>query len=62
MIIALYLHGLKLDLLLWPYLLGSDDAPATANRGEEKNVLSAASISASRCWPLVVGMSMEIWR
>jgi hypothetical protein len=37
-----------LAVLLWPYLLGSDDAPATAKRGEEKKVLSAVSISSSR--------------
>lgn len=39
-----------------PYLFGSEDAPATAKRGEEKNVLRAASISASFLWPRVVGM------
>ena len=36
------------SVLLWPNLLGSEDAPATAKRGFEKNILSAASISASR--------------
>jgi hypothetical protein len=45
------------SVLLWPYLDGSEEAPATAKRGEEKNIFSAASISASRFWPLVVGMS-----
>jgi len=30
---------------LWPYLLASELAPATAKRGEEKNVFSAASIA-----------------
>lgn len=45
-----------LSVLLWPYLVGSEDAPATANRGDEKKVFSAASISSSRLWPLVVGI------
>lgn len=36
-------------VLLWPYLLGSEEAPATAKRGEEKNVLRATSIFSSRC-------------
>lgn len=44
------------SVLLWPYLVGSEDAPATANRGDEKKVFSAASISSSRFWPLVVGI------
>jgi hypothetical protein len=48
------------SVLLWPYLDGSEEAPATAKRGEEKKVLSAASISASRAWPRVVGMSDEL--
>jgi hypothetical protein len=43
-------------ILLWPYLLGSEDAPATAKRGDEKKSLSAASISVSRCWFLVMGI------
>ena len=43
-------------LPLCPNFEGSDDAPATANRGEAKKVFSAASISASRFWPLVVGI------
>lgn len=32
-------------LLLWPNLEGSEDAPATANRGDEKKVFTAVSIS-----------------
>jgi hypothetical protein len=44
---------------LWPYLLGSEDAPATAKRGEEKKVRSATSMFASRVWFLVVGMSQK---
>jgi len=40
-------HGVD-SILLWPNLVGSEDAPATAKRGFEKNSLSAASISASR--------------
>ena len=44
---------------LCPNLEGSEDAPATAKRGDEKNVLSAASISASRFWPLVIGMCIS---
>jgi hypothetical protein len=47
-------------VLLWPYLDGSEEAPATAKRGEEKKVFSAASISASRAWPRVVGMNDEL--
>jgi len=43
-------------LLLCPYLEGSDEAPATANRGEEKKVLSATSMSVARFCPLVVGI------
>jgi hypothetical protein len=46
-------------ILLWPYLLGSEDAPATAKRGEEKKVRSATSMFASRVWFLVVGMSQK---
>lgn len=38
----------RLAVPLWPNLEGSEDAPATAKRGEEKKVLRAASISASR--------------
>lgn len=34
----------------------AEDAPATANRGDEKKTFSAASISSSRFWPLVVGI------
>lgn len=30
---------------LWPYLVGSELAPATAKRGDEKNVFNAASMS-----------------
>ena len=43
-------------VLLWPYLCGSDDAPATAKRGDEKKSFSAASMSAACCWPRVVGI------
>ena len=43
-------------ILLCPYLYGSEEAPATAKRGLEKKSFSAASISASRFWPRVVGM------
>jgi hypothetical protein len=41
---------------LWPYLDGSEDAPATAKRGEEKKILRAASMSAERLCPRVWGM------
>lgn len=30
--------------ILWPYLVGSELAPATAKRGDEKNVFNAASM------------------
>lgn len=43
-------------ILLCPNLEGSEDAPATAKRGEAKNVFSAASMFASRFWPRVVVM------
>lgn len=43
-------------VLLCPYFVGSDDAPATANRGEEKKVFNAASMSVSRFCARVVGM------
>lgn len=33
-----------MNILLCPNLLGSDEAPATAKRGAEKKVLTAASI------------------
>jgi hypothetical protein len=36
--------------------VGSELAPATAKRGDEKNILRAASISASRFWPRVCGI------
>jgi hypothetical protein len=48
------------SVLLCPYLLGSEDAPATANRGDEKKVLSAASISSSRFWLRVEGMRLSL--
>lgn len=44
------------SVLLCPYLDESEDAPATAKRGDEKKVFSAASMSASRFCPRVVGM------
>lgn len=44
---------------LWPYFAGSEDAPATAKRGEEKKVLSAVSISWVRFWPRVRGIAGE---
>jgi len=50
------LREMGVDVLLWPYLLGSEEAPATAKRGEEKNVLRAASISASHFCPRVAGI------
>jgi hypothetical protein len=51
--------GYLVYILLWPYLLVSEDAPATAKRGEEKKVRSAASMFASRVWFLVVGMGLS---
>lgn len=44
------------ELPLWPNLEGSEDAPATANRGEEKNIFSAASIPAFRFDLRVIGI------
>lgn len=46
-------------VLLWPYLCGSEDAPATAKRGDAKKVRSAASMSASRVWPRVTGIRLD---
>lgn len=34
-------------LLRWPNFLGSEDAPATANRDEEKKTFAALSMSSS---------------
>jgi hypothetical protein len=47
------------ELPLWPNLEGSEDAPATANRGEEKKVFSAASISTFRFDLRVVGIYLR---
>jgi hypothetical protein len=47
---------IDVSVLLCPNLDGSEEAPATAKRGLEKKSLRAASISASRFWPRVVGM------
>jgi hypothetical protein len=45
-----------LDSPLWPYLDGSELAPATAKRGELKKVRRAASMVVSRFWARVWGM------
>lgn len=54
-------------LPLWPNFVGSEDAPATAKREDEKNVFSAASIcfwlgrkkmefTSWKFFPMIVGM------
>lgn len=41
------------NLRLLPNLAGSDEAPATAKRGDEKNVFNAAS--------MVLGIFRKLW-
>lgn len=48
------------EVPLWPNLEGSLEAPATAKRGEEKNVFRAASMSRFRVWPRVWGMGRGV--
>ena len=58
---------MQMHVPLCPYFVGSELAPATANLGDEKNVLSAASMSDACFWPRVMGIvwvvrTLMMWR